>query len=81
MPAIARTSIAISASMAIYTRRFQNEHGKDVTVQVKDDSLKAVPSVSIYIDGADDDTELIMTKAEALEVLEGLYKVLKGRVR
>ncbi len=67
--------------MAIYTRRFKNENDVDVTVQVKDDAMKKVPSVSIYIDGADDDTELIMTKAEALEVLEGLYKVLKGRSR
>jgi hypothetical protein len=67
--------------MALYTRRFKNELGNDITLQVKDDSLKKVPSVSIYIEGPDSDMEMIVTKAEALEVLEGLYKVLKGRPR
>lgn len=67
--------------MALYTRRFQNELGNDITLQVKDASMQKVPSVSIYIEGPDSDTEMIITKAEALEVLEGLYTVLKARKR
>jgi hypothetical protein len=67
--------------MALYTRRFKNELDNDIIVQVKDDSLKKVPSVSIYIEGPDSSSEMIITKAEALEVLEGLYSVLKGRKR
>lgn len=67
--------------MALYTRRFKNELGNDITLQVKDDSLKKVPSVSVYIERPDSEMEMIVTKAEALEVLEGLYKVLKGRPR
>lgn len=67
--------------MALYTRRFQNELGNDIVVQVKDDAMQKVPAVSIYIEGPNSDSEMIITKAEALEVLEGLYKVLKGRSR
>lgn len=67
--------------MALYTRRFKNELGNDILVQVKDDALRKVPAVSVYIEGPDSDMEMIITKAEALEVLEGLYKVLKGRPR
>jgi len=67
--------------MAIDTRRFKNELEEAVTLQVKDDSLRKVPSISIYIERPDSESEIIITKAEALELLEGLYKVLKSKKR
>lgn len=67
--------------MALYTRRFTNELGNEIVLQVKDDLHQKVPSVSIYIAGPDSETENIVTKQEAIEILEGLYKVLGAKKR
>ncbi len=67
--------------MAIDTRRFKNELEEAVTLQVKDDSLRKVPSIAVYLERPDSEAELLLTKAEALELLEGLYKVLKSKKR
>lgn len=67
--------------MALYTRRFRNELENDITLQVKDLPMQKVPTVAIYIEGPDSETEMTITKAEALEVLEGLYTVLKAKKR
>ena len=67
--------------MALYTRRFTNELGNEITVQVKEMPMQKVPSVLIYIAGPDSETESIVTRQEAVEILEGLYKVLKVKKR
>lgn len=67
--------------MALHISRFRNESDEAVVLQVKDDALKKVPSVAVYIEREDSESELVLSKAEALELLEGLYKVLGSKKR
>lgn len=65
----------------MYIRRFENELGNQILVQVKEASPRKAPSVSIYIEGPESESEMIVTKQEAIEILEGLYQVLKRKKR
>jgi hypothetical protein len=65
--------------MATYSRQFINELGNSISVQVSDEMRHGIKGVRIYIAGPDSDTENFITRQEAVEVLEGLSKILKPK--
>ncbi len=65
----------------MYSRQFANELGNTIILQVKEEKRHDVSGVFVYIAGPDSDTELFVTRQEAVELLEGLYKVLKTKKR
>ncbi len=65
--------------MATYSRRFTNELGHAVVVQVSDEIRHGVKGIRMYIEGPDSDTESFVTRQEAVELLEGLSKIMKPK--
>jgi len=68
-----------TSAMATYSRRFVNELGNSIVVQVSDEMRHGVKGVRIYIEGPDSDTENFVTRQEAVELLEGLSKIMKPK--
>jgi hypothetical protein len=64
-----------------FTNRFQNELGHDIYVRAAEKEVAGTPSVVLYMAGPDSDTELEITRNEALELYRLLEKVLKPRGR
>ncbi len=65
--------------MATYSRQFINELGNSVFVQVSDEERLGIKGIRIYIAGPDSDTENFVTRQEAVELLEGLSKLMKPK--
>jgi hypothetical protein len=65
--------------MATYSRQFINELGNSVNVLVSDEERHGVKGIRIYIAGPDSDTENFITRQEAVELLEGLSKIMKPK--
>ena len=65
--------------MATYSRQFINEQGNSVFVQVSDEERFGVKGIRIYIAGPETDTENFVTRQEAVELLEGLSKLMKPK--
>ena len=65
--------------MATYSRQFTNELGDSVTIQVSDEMRHDVKGIRIYVEGPSSDVESFMTRQEAVEVLEGLSKIMKPK--
>ena len=65
--------------MATYSRQFINEQGNSVFVQVSDEERFGVKGILIYIAGPETDTENFVTRQEAVELLEGLSKLMKPK--
>jgi hypothetical protein len=65
--------------MATYSRRFTNELGHPVVVQVSDEERHGMKGIRIYIEGPDSDVENFVTRQEAIELMEGLSKIMKTR--
>jgi hypothetical protein len=67
--------------MRIYSRQFVNELGNTITLRVSVEERHGTKGISIYIAGPDSDTENFVTSQEAVELLEGLSKLLKPKRR
>ncbi len=67
------------ATGKVVSNRFQNEKGNDIYVRASEESLHNVPGILLYIAGPDSDTEMHVTKQEAIELLAVLSKILKTR--
>jgi hypothetical protein len=65
--------------MATYSRHFTNELGNSISIQVSDEIRHNVKGIRIYIAGPDSDTENFVTRQEAVELLEGLSKIMKPK--
>jgi hypothetical protein len=65
--------------MATYSRQFINERGDSTFVQVSDEERLGTKGIRIYIAGPDTDTENFVTRQEAVELLEGLSKLMKPK--
>jgi hypothetical protein len=65
--------------MATYSRQFSNELGNTIIVQVSDEVRHGVKGIRLYIAGPDSDSENFITRQEAVEVLEGLSKIMKPK--
>jgi hypothetical protein len=65
--------------MATYSRQFINELGNSINVLVSDEERHGVKGIRIYIAGPDSDTENFVTRQEAVELLEGLSKIMKPK--
>jgi len=63
--------------MRTHSRQFVNELGNTIIVRVNEEKRHGMPGILLYVAGPDSDTELFITRQEAMEVLEGLSKVLK----
>ena len=75
----ALATLVYSGYMATYTRRFTNELGNQIVLQVSDEIRQNVKGIRIYIEGPDSDTENFVTRQEAVELLEGLSKIMKPK--
>jgi hypothetical protein len=67
--------------MKVYSRQFVNELGNTVTLRVSEEMRHGVKGIVIYVAGPDSDTESFVTSQEAVELLEGLSKLLKPKRR
>jgi hypothetical protein len=65
--------------MATYSRQFINELGNTIQVLVSDEMRHGIKGIRIYIAGPDSETENFVTPKEAVELLEGLSKILKPK--
>ena len=65
--------------MATYSRQFINDKGKSVSVLVGDDDRNGVKGVRIYVTAPDEDSEIFISRQEAVEVLEGLSKIMRTK--
>ncbi len=65
--------------MATYSRHFTNELGNSVTVVVSDEIRQNVKGIRIYISGPESETENFVTREEAVELMEGLSKIMKPK--
>lgn len=59
------------------TKRFTNERGNEIYVRANEEPLHGVPGVLLYVAGPDSDTEMHITRQEALELMLLLSKILK----
>lgn len=67
--------------MLTYSRQFQNELGNTITVRASAETVSGVPGILVAIIGPESDTELEVTRQEALELLEGISRVLNLKRR
>jgi hypothetical protein len=67
--------------MKIYSRNFVNENGDNVTVRVSEEVRHGMKGILIYMASPDSEMENFVTPQEAVELLEGLSKLLKPRRR
>jgi hypothetical protein len=67
--------------MKIYSRNFVNELGNTITVRVSEEMRHGMKGILIYMEGPDSEMENFVTPQEAVELLEGLSKLLKPRRR
>ena len=65
--------------MATYSRQFINDKGESVSVLVGDDDRNGVKGVRIYVTAPDEDSEIFISRQEAVEVLEGLSKIMRTK--
>lgn len=65
--------------MRTYSRRFTNERGETVIVHASEKDAQGVSGILLSVAGPDSETELHITKQEAVEVLEALNKLMKPR--
>jgi hypothetical protein len=67
--------------MKTYSRRFVNEQGNTIILNVSEEERYGQKGIRIYIAGPDSETENFVTPMEAVELLEGLSKLLKPKRR
>ncbi len=65
--------------MATYSRQFINDKGESVSVLVGDDDRNGVKGVRIYVTAPDEDSEIFVSRQEAVEVLEGLSRIMRTK--
>jgi hypothetical protein len=65
--------------MATYSRQFINDKGESVSVLVGDDDRNGVKGVRIYITAPEEDSEIFVSRQEAVEVLEGLSRIMRTK--
>jgi hypothetical protein len=65
--------------MKTYSRNFTNELGHSAIVRANEETRHDVPGVLLFFTGSNADTEVFLTKQEAIEMLEALSAVLKRR--
>ena len=65
--------------MATYSRQFINDKGESVSVLVGDDDRNGVKGVRIYVTAPEEDSEIFVSRQEAVEVLEGLSKIMRTK--
>ena len=75
------TRIASVKSMKIYSRNFVNEEGNQIIVRISEETRHGMKGILIYLAGPDSEMENFVTPQEAVELLEGLSKILKPRRR
>ncbi|MDQ1299659.1 MAG: hypothetical protein QG636_327 [Patescibacteria group bacterium] len=57
--------------------RFRNEKGNDVYVRASEELVQGVPGVVLFVTGPDEDSEMHVTRQEAIELFALLSKLLK----
>jgi hypothetical protein len=67
--------------MKIYSRQFVNEKGDTVHMTVSEEVRHGIKGIRMYLEGPGSDVENFVTLQEAVELLEGLSKLLKPKRR
>jgi hypothetical protein len=63
--------------MQIYSRQFVNEKGDRVSLRVSKEERHGTKGISLFLGGPDSELDSFVTLEEAVEILEGLSKLLK----
>ena len=72
-----RYNVTTMAVGKIVSSRFRNEKGNDIYARITEEPIQGVPGVLLYLAGPDSDTEMHMTRQEAVELMALLSKLLK----
>lgn len=62
----------------VVSQRFRDEKGNDTYVRATEAPIGGIPGILLYVAGPDSDTEMHVTRQEALELMNVLSKLLKG---
>jgi len=61
----------------VVSNRFTNEKGNTIYMRANEEPIQGVPGILLYLNGPDSDTEMHVTRQEALELMSLLSKLLK----